>query len=216
MAKGGIYKILNIKNNKFYIGSSKNLIKRKNQHFLFLKLNIHHNKHLQNSWNKYEPENFIFEILEICDQGDLLIKEQYYIDTLRPHYNISPTAGSTSGYKHTEDTKKILSEIHKGKTVSEEVKKRMSESKKGILNSSFGKKMSDETKAKISKATKGIKRNCGKNNPNSIFTEEIVKEIRSKYIKGVYGYIRLAKEYGCSTGAIEGIVTNKRWKEDNG
>lgn len=216
MADSGIYKILNIKNDKFYIGSSKNLIKRKNNHFTFLKSNIHHNKHLQNSWNKYGSENFVFEILETCEEKELLIREQHYIDNLNPQYNISPTAGNTCGYKHTEETKKILSRIHKGRKASEEVKKRMSESKKGILNSSFGKKMSEETKQKISDATKGVKRNSGGNNPNSIFTKEIVREIRSKYIKGIYGCIKLAKEYRCSKSAIEGIVTNKRWKEDDG
>jgi hypothetical protein len=34
----------------------------------------------------------------------LLEREQYYLDNLRPEYNIVKTAGSTLGYKHTEES----------------------------------------------------------------------------------------------------------------
>lgn len=49
----GIYKILNIKNGKFYIGSSNNIKVRWSQHKTLLKNNKHENKYLQNAWNKY-------------------------------------------------------------------------------------------------------------------------------------------------------------------
>jgi len=34
----------------------------------------------------------------------LLEREQYYLDNLQPEYNIVKTAGSTLGYKHTEES----------------------------------------------------------------------------------------------------------------
>ena len=48
----GVYKIENIKNGKFYIGSSINFIKRKSSHFRALIMNKHPNSHLQSSFNK--------------------------------------------------------------------------------------------------------------------------------------------------------------------
>ena len=58
----GIYKITNNINNKFYIGSSKNITKRFKEHKWRLKNNKHPNNKLQNSWNKYGEENFKFEV----------------------------------------------------------------------------------------------------------------------------------------------------------
>lgn len=49
----GIYKILNTKNNKCYIGSAVRLTTRFNTHRSKLKLNYHPNKHLQAAYNKY-------------------------------------------------------------------------------------------------------------------------------------------------------------------
>lgn len=59
-----IYRILNIKNNKKYIGkTSRKLQYRKSQHFSELRRNTHHNSYLQRSFNKYGEENFKLEIL---------------------------------------------------------------------------------------------------------------------------------------------------------
>ena len=93
----GIYKIKNIKNNKIYIGSSIDIQRRWKEHISDLQHNKHPNTHLQNSWNKYGKENFIFEILEKCDSDCLLEKEQYYIDKYKVAesnngYNIAPRA----------------------------------------------------------------------------------------------------------------------------
>ena len=53
----GIYRITNLINSKFYIGSSSNLKKRLYEHQRELNLGIHTNKHLQSAWNKYGEEN---------------------------------------------------------------------------------------------------------------------------------------------------------------
>jgi hypothetical protein len=57
---------------------------------------------------KYGFSNFSLEILEYCNSEDLLKKEQYYLDTLKPEYNIVETAGSTLGYKHSEESLKKM------------------------------------------------------------------------------------------------------------
>ena len=50
----GIYKITNIINNKFYIGSAVDLKEREYEHFRRLFKNNHCNILLQNSFNKYK------------------------------------------------------------------------------------------------------------------------------------------------------------------
>ena len=43
-------------------------------------------------------------------------------------------------------------------------------------------------------------------------TEAQVLEIRRKYMKGVYGYIRLGKEYNVDRMTIHDIIVRKNWK----
>lgn len=143
--------ILNRYNGKYYIGSSMNLKKRETEHFNGLESNHHANKHLQNSFNKYGHRDvFIFIVICFCKKEELLNMEQYYIDTLEPEYNICQIAGSPLGYKHTDESRKKMSEFQKGKIVSEESKLKMSRSQKG-------KKRSAETKGKMSDSKKGDK-----------------------------------------------------------
>ena len=62
---------------------------------------------------KYGYSGFKLEILEYCDKDDLLNREQYYLDLLKPEYNIYQKAGSPLGYKHREETMAKLREIAK-------------------------------------------------------------------------------------------------------
>lgn len=62
-------------------------------------------------------------------------------------YNLN-TGGKNK--RHSEETKKKISESNKGKKVSEETRKKLSESHKGH-------KVSEETKKKLSKINKGKK-----------------------------------------------------------
>jgi group I intron endonuclease len=88
--KSGIYCIINIKNQKRYIGSSKNLQTRLLKHRSLLRHNKHENARLQNGWNKYGEDNFDYYILEFCNGEDNLCKrEQFYIDELKPEYNFT-------------------------------------------------------------------------------------------------------------------------------
>jgi hypothetical protein len=52
---------------------------------------------------KYGYSNFKLEILEYCSRDTVISREQYYLDLLSPEYNILDKAGSSAGYKHTEE-----------------------------------------------------------------------------------------------------------------
>jgi group I intron endonuclease len=112
----GIYIIKNLANNKIYVGSTNNLVGRKGRHFSSLRKNRHHNKHLQYSFNKYKENNFGFYILEKCPINELSIREQYYIDKLKPDYNKRIIAENNQGLKHSDQAKKKISIAHKGNT----------------------------------------------------------------------------------------------------
>jgi hypothetical protein len=60
------------------------------------------------------------EILEYCEPNEVLNREQYYLDNLKPEYNIVKTAGSTLGYKHTPASLKKMRDF----VLSEEVRER--------------------------------------------------------------------------------------------
>lgn len=161
----GIYKIINLQNNKIYIGSSSNLKSRKYKHFLGLKNNKHCNYHLQNSYNKYGKENFKWEIIEYIKydenieilKNNLLEREQYYLNLYESYnpekgYNICSIAGSRLGSEVSEKTKQKISEGNRGKIVSEESKKKISKNHKKPF---LGKHRSEEVKNKISESHRG-------------------------------------------------------------
>lgn len=120
--KCGIYMITNLINNNKYIGSSKNIKQRLFTHRSNLRHNHHHNEHLQNAWNKYGEKNFDYLILEYCSEEDRVAREQYYVDTLKPEYNISidivelPSYSLESRKKHSETRKRKMAEGSIAKT----------------------------------------------------------------------------------------------------
>jgi group I intron endonuclease len=108
--KSGIYEIINIITNDKYVGSAKDLNNRKYEHFRTLKNKTHSNIHLQRAYNKYKENSFIFRIICYCDIIDLINKEDYYFELIKPKYNICKKANSRLGMKHTEETKQKLRE----------------------------------------------------------------------------------------------------------
>lgn len=119
--EGCIYKIINIINNKVYVGSSfVGFLKRKRCHLTNLRKNKHHSPKLQNAWNKYGEESFTFEIIEYCDKLDILNREQYWInyyDSYNKGYNSSPIAGNCEGREVKLETRLKISNSLKGRKV---------------------------------------------------------------------------------------------------
>lgn len=140
----GIYKITNLVNQKVYIGQSKRLQQRLQQHRTQLESNRHFNKHLQRSYNKYGIENFKFEIIDYVDSiSELDSLEGYYIELFN-------SSNSNKGFNKktyiqgkgicTEETRKKLSQSHIGyKPSTEQIEKqRRSISKKMMRDNGCG------------------------------------------------------------------------------
>lgn len=163
----GIYRFVNFKNGKIYVGSAINLYRRRIDHIKELRAGKHRNSYLQRAWNKYGEENFCFEILELCEKEKLLELEQKWIDKLncvKPNgYNLNPIAGSNlgrifdddfklkasarqNGIKHSEETRKRMSEAHSNKKRDPSIGLKISEAKKG---KGVGRKHTPEQLAKM-------------------------------------------------------------------
>ena len=185
----GIYRIVTKASGKVYIGSSKDLAKRKKKHFKDLALGKHYNPHLQYSWNKEEDKSvFEFQAFVFCKEEDLIAIEQNCLKFMKPQYNVSKIAG---GGRIWGDTHPML-----GKTGD----KSPSFGKPGNFT---GKKHSSESKSKMGRF--GENHNCSK------LTEKDVLEILSSS-----GSCRaLAKQYGVTPATISYIKTGKKWKHLN-
>ena len=164
----GIYKITCLINHKIYIGSSFNIKARIKKHFKQLQENKHINPHLQSSFNLYKKENFKWEIVELCSVDELIEREQFWMDLTNCYdrnigFNNCIKSDRPLGYKHTEENKKIMSILKKGKKLKPEhilkikksntgkkrtkdQKEKMSKIKMGDKNPMYGKKETDEHK----------------------------------------------------------------------
>lgn len=78
------------------------------------------NRPIDRALLKYGFSNFSLEIIEFCDTEELLKREQYYLDSLKPQYNIVEIAGSTLGYKHTPESLQKMRDF----VLSDEVRER--------------------------------------------------------------------------------------------
>jgi len=93
---------------------------------------------------KYGYSSFKLEILEYCDPSSVIEREQYFIDLLKPEYNILKVAGSFFGYKHTPESLEKM-------TCREIALNRSEETKAKLRQAALGKTYvhTEETKIKL-------------------------------------------------------------------
>lgn len=173
MKISGIYKIQSIiKPERIYIGSAVKINERWWDHRKTLRKNKHHSPKLQRHYNKYGEEDLQFSIIEPCLPVFLTAREQYYIDSVNPFFNICKVAGSTLGIKYTDESKDKLRRLRIGKTPWNKGlhvgngwkgRKHSEETKQKIKQKKLGRKATEETRSKISEGHKG--KQMGSSNP---------------------------------------------------
>ena len=222
----GIYKITNKLNGKVYIGQSINIEKRWNQH-----INAKDNFVIHNAIKKYGEENFKFEVLLECPAEMLDVWERDMIalyDCISPNgYNLTEGGGRC---KCSEETKKKMSEAHKGMHHSEETRLKMSNIRKGVKlkphseetkikmsKAHKGKRLSEEAKHRMSVAKKGIhlseehKRKLSDAKKGKKRSDEVKNKLKGRiaWNKGV----SLSEEVKLK---MKGLKKGKHWKIENG
>ena len=208
-----IYCLKNTIDDKCYVGSAKKLNYRLWNHKHKLIRGTHANKHLQNFVNKYGIDSIYFEVLEKVDTN-IIEREQYWIDTLKPTFNILPIAGSSEGIVLTEEHKSKISKGRKGILHTEEVKKRISESMIGVPKSKEhstkvglkhkGKVVNEEQRNKISQANRG-------KIATSKLTWDIVNNIRELNKQG-YRDKQIVEMFNITKAQACNIRNFKSWK----
>jgi predicted GIY-YIG superfamily endonuclease len=230
-----VYCFTNKVNGKVYIGKTKNMKKR---------INNHKNANgecpfFHSAIKKYGFDNFELNIIgEYLTEDEALRTEIHYIkqhqSNIRKHgYNLTSGGEGMSGYKHSPETIAKLSQSLKGRTVvnkgvpmseeqkvkvsnskkgkklklSDEQRGLMSERRKGVPSGMLGKIASDETRKKMSDAHKG-------NSCRAKFTMLQVNEIRHLYSTGNYTYKQLSEQFKVGISTICAIIKNKCYIDD--
>lgn len=230
--KAVIYKIINLANAKFYVGSTIKWASRVRTHRRKLRAGTHHCVPLQNAWNKHGEDSFVFRVIVVVDNpNELHHVEQQFLDEHHgtPEcYNLARyTDHSSRGVVCPESRKKNISRALKryyaenpeshprlNRPHTEETKAKMRQNRSGIPMSeetkaklraaNVGKCASDETRAKLSAAHKGRER---------------AKEHAAKYNKAiievtsgrVFPSLKAVKDaYGMSPGSLASALQRDR------
>jgi group I intron endonuclease len=152
--KSGVYCLINKINGHTYVGSSINLSSRMKNYLnnTFLKSRQNSNMPIVKALLKYGQSNFSVWILEYVEPEILTTRETFYITLVIPYYNVLKQGYSSLGYKHTEETKQLLSELAKNKTHSDKTKALIARSLIGDNNPFYNKSHSIESKIRIIEA----------------------------------------------------------------
>ena len=169
--KSGIYMWTNLLTGDMYIGQSIDLSKRFRKYFTISYIKSRKELIISRALIKYGYDNFSVSILEYCDRCDLTAREQHYLDKFNPQYNILKIAGSSLGFKQSEETRLKISKALKGiytgdksalfgRFHTEETKKRMSLSKAGENNPLYGKTHNENAKELMRQRALNRKHSC--------------------------------------------------------
>ena len=215
--KSGIYKITCNENGFVYIGQSINLYRRVGEQINSLGKGEGRSPYRQADCDRYGPEAFDFDVLEYTDSSNNDILEKEYIEEARSSgkcYNVFD--GGKTGYTATKEFGDKISKANKGKFVSDETKKLMSEhtkeqwkdksfrdarvksAKRQWLDDTYRKKMHDATAGKSELHAKKM-------------TKEKVLSAREAYENGAT-ITNLAAEYNVAYGTMQQIINKRTWK----
>lgn len=222
-----IYMIKNPINNKFYIGSTKNLKMRMQDHRGRLLRNVHASIILQKAINKYGIDIFEIYVLKECAEDILLDEEQFYLDFLLPQYNVSKQANrpdvevtETRRANHTlannrrwadDEYRTKMSALFKDMYKDEEEKKKLvAKLCKNItpeMRQASAKKLNEKNWSNPEYRN----RMTGENSPNALFTREQVIEIKTLSNNGKSNK-EISELLNVKRYLINNIINNKTYK----
>lgn len=215
--KSGIYSIWG--EDKYYIGSAKDIGRRWNEHLYSLRNKKHRNQKLQNFYNKYGEKSLTICIIEECDYTSLLDREQYYLDNFNPFFNIKKCANrgencnSKLNKKLIEDISMLYNNKHNCKEIGEMLNINPNIINNLVLGNTYsefkylfnyrpfnkGSKQSIETINKRAEKLKGIKR--------TYLEDNIIINILQDY--STYSVSDIALKYNLKESQVKSLIFNK-------
>lgn len=208
MKVAGIYKIARIGTDQCYVGSSAWIKKRWAAHKRELNNNRHQATFLQNVWNKHGVDAFEFTILEVCEGLELkellFVREQYWMDALKPCFNTCPAAVSTLGFKMPRE----IVERHRQQITGRKLSPEHAAVVRGLA---LGLKRSPETKEKHRQngIRRGIPRLAVDNSANARrgkkLTPEHLEKVRQALTGRKHSAETIEKMKACNTAEMREI-----------
>ena len=212
---GFVYLITNTKTRKKYVGCKQYYIGKAKTASKW-ETYMGSSKYLKEDIKKRGKKHFRFEVIaEYINKRSLRYYEAYYQlkwnvlasvieGTDEPAFYNSYVGGKfyrpVESYQDPEFKRKI-SEAHKGKKVTEETRKKLSEATLGDKHHMFGKKHTEETKRKMSEANSGLK------HPNYKGKVEFYLDNKRMIVKCLSLWCR---ENGYSLQNLCGIIKTER------
>jgi group I intron endonuclease len=189
-----LYIITNVSTGKKYVGQTTDPIRRWITHTTL----TNPVQYIDRAIRKNGISNFVYEIVAMCltqmdanETEDVLIK-QYNSRDKQFGYNIKPGGKVATGWFHTEETKKKISESESGKILSKDTKIKMSQAQK----------------VRVRLPIEFEKMAATKKKKNSLrFSDEIILSIKSEYSDG-NSIGLLAKKYKTRKSTISKIIRN--------
>lgn len=209
--KSGIYKIHNTISEKSYIGQSVDIKRRLIKHRNELSKGTHQNIHLQNAWNKYGADSFLFEIIEKCSIDDLDEREIFYIDQLKTNdrrYGYNIFSGGQATHDCPEEVKTKISLKNKGKS------KPWTDAHKAAASKNWHnihKPLPEETRKKAILKRKDRLSLDGENNGNAIFSDKQAEIYILEMLNGETPYI-IAKRDNVSLNSLLNLYENRSYR----
>jgi len=155
-----IYKIINLIDGKFYVGSTTNKPERFRTHRSMLRGNRHHSPKLQAAWNKHGENNFVFKVIDVIPEDKSLqdAEDVWLIEHVGKKYCYN------TGYRSNAPWRGCPKGSHPnyGKPRSTDARQAVSNGLKLFFKKypeqhpRLGKKHTEETKAKIRANRTGI------------------------------------------------------------
>jgi group I intron endonuclease len=193
--KAGIYLWTLLDSNTMYVGSSVNLYRRLKKYYSKANLSLNSQSKIHNALVHHGHSAFSLTILEYINvtnlaedqiKNCLIQREQYYIDFIKPEYNILRVAGSLLGFKHSADTiLKFKNRIGEKNPMFNKI--HSAETKLAMSQIQVGKSLSEETRLRLSLT-----------NSRKVFIFTKSKKI----IKDFKSYSEAAEYLNCSTRTL--------------
>lgn len=213
----GIYLIKNNINNKVYIGKSKDILGRWEQHIDAARL---HKKDYEFYKDLINVENFTFKILELCPEEELQQKEHFYIshfNSLETGYNQISAIDQKKTEEKMLDEKilKVIDLLVNTDMLYKDIAKETQVSENSIANINRCK-----THTHYHSYKNNIREECGRkqyydigeHNPRSKLTEAQVIEIIELLKYSDLTLEEISKQFNVSRSAINNINNRKNWK----
>lgn len=206
-----IYLIINLNNQKVYVGKTNDITKRWSDHLKVANAGPSNKSFsvIHAAIRKHGADNFTVSIIEEVNTEELAIQREiywisYYKSNIQEYgdqfgYNLTNGGeGWSTGHKHTQKSKDKMSKYKKEHPNSPETNKKIS---KALA----GREFSDEHKQKLS--VSGL----GENNSNAKLTKIQARVIKSLLNDGL-NYADVARIFNISSATVYNIKRGKVWK----